>query len=149
MGLVTGLIIGVITLLISAREGQHGVPILVLMFASTGLAASGIVALYFVPAHVPTGSLRRAAVATAAIAPLVGLMALFAMQDACPLYVTRGSGFCHYNEDVLGGWTAAAAVIISLDLLVIALLLWITAIRASHADLDAARNEDLFVRPRM
>jgi hypothetical protein len=131
------LIIGVITFVISSREGPHGVPLLVLMLASIGMAASGCVAVYFVPAHAPAASLRRAAAATAATAPIVGLLALFSLQDACPLYVTRGSGFCHYDEDVLGGWTAAAAAIISLDLLVIALLLWITAVRASHSDSGA------------
>ena len=138
VGLATALTIGVITFLVSSHEGPRGVPLLVLMSASVGLTGSGLLAVLLLPAHAPARSLRRAAAMIVATAPLVVLASLTSMQHACPLYVGRGSGFCNYdNQDQLGGWTAAAAVIVGLDLLVIALLVWITAARSAHSDIDS------------
>lgn len=145
IGLVTALTIGVITFLVSSHTGPHGVPLLVLMSASVGLAGSGLLAVLMLPSHTPARSLRRAAAVFLASAPLIGLVALLSIQHACPLYVMRGSGFCHYDEDVLGGWTAAAAVIIGLDMLLIALLLWITAKRSAHSDIGSGEHSGILV----
>ncbi|HVQ87420.1 MAG TPA: hypothetical protein VMT88_04470, partial [Actinomycetes bacterium] len=92
VGLATALTIGVVTFIISSHEGPQGVPLLVLMSASVGLAGSGLTAAFLLPANAAAGTLRRAAAATAASAPFVGLVILFSTQHACPLYVGRGSG---------------------------------------------------------
>ncbi|MFZ0322863.1 MAG: hypothetical protein WAN48_01900 [Actinomycetes bacterium] len=136
VGLGTALTIGVITFLIGLRDGPHGVPLLVLMSASVGFAGSGLLAVLLLPTQTAARSLRRAAVVILASSPLIGLLALMSMQHACPLYVGRGSGFCNYGtQDQLGGWTAAAAIIVALDMLVIALLVWITAARSAQSDI--------------
>jgi hypothetical protein len=145
VGLATALTIGAITFIISSHEGPQGVPLLVLMAASVGLAGAGLTSALLLPAQVTTETLRRAAAATAATAPIMGLVVLLSIQHACPLYVGRGSGFCNYdNQDQLGGWTAAAAVIIGLDMLLIALLLWITAMRSSQSDLHPGEHAGVF-----
>jgi len=141
VGLATALTIGVITFIISSHESPRGVPLLVLMSASVGLAGAGLTAAFLLPAHAPAGPLLRTAAVTAASAPLVGYLALISIQHACPLYVGRGSGFCNYdNRDQLGGWSAAALVIIGLDMLLIALLVWITAKRSAHSDTDSGHR---------
>ena len=146
VGLVTALTVGVITFLISSHEGPQGVPLVVLMAASVGLAGSGLLAAFLMPADAPAGPLRRAAAATAVSAPVVGAMALISIQDACPLYVGRGAGFCNYDhQDQLGGWSAAAVLIIGLDILLVALLLWIAAKRSAPSDIDSGQRIGIFV----
>ena len=146
IGLATALTIGFITFLIGSHEGPQAVPLLVLMSASVGLAGSGLTAAFLLPAHAAAGPLLRAAVAAAVSAPIMGLLVLFLTQHACPPYVGRGSGFCnYYNQDQLGGWTAAAAVVIGLDLLLIALLLWITAMRSAQSDSHSGEHAGMLV----
>jgi hypothetical protein len=64
----------------------------------------------------------------------VGLAALISIQHACPLYVTKGAGACYYEHDVLGGWSAAAAILIALDTALIGVLLMISDWRTNRAE---------------
>jgi hypothetical protein len=54
----------------------------------------------------------------------------FAVTDACPLYVGRGSGYCRYSVDVMGGWATTVAVLVALDMLCVAFLLGVTGWQA-------------------
>ena len=123
----TGLTTGVLTFFFASRDGLHGVPLVVMMWASVALTVSGLIARCFFRAHAPVKTLRCTAAAVLAVAPFVGVLALLSLQHACPLSVTRGSDYCFYDQDHLGGWSAAVGRITSLDLIVIAFLIWLSA----------------------
>ena len=127
VGLTAGLVAGLIAFFISSADGPRGVPQDVVAWASVALAVCGLVALFFFPAHGNATSLRRVAVVLVLCAPLLILLSLLSLQHACPLYVGRRSGFCYYQDDVLGGWSAAAAVAIGFDVLIIAVLVGVSA----------------------
>jgi hypothetical protein len=114
--------------------------------ASVCLTVSGLIALCFFRPYSPVRTLRRTAAAIAVSAPVVGLLALLSLQHACPLYVTRGSAYCYYGDDVLGGWSATAALMLSFDLLVIGFLIWLSA-RQSESDGYRDDIVDEFARP--
>jgi Kef-type K+ transport system membrane component KefB len=145
VALTTGFTTGVLTFFLTSRDDPHGVPLAVVMSASAALTVSGLFALAFFRVYSPARTLRRAAAVIVACAPVVGLLALLSLQHACPLYVTRGAAYCYYDDDVLGGWSAAVAIIISLDLLVIAFLVWLSA-RQSEGDDVTDQSADEFAR---
>lgn len=134
VALVTGVFTGVVTGWIASADSPHGVPLVVLVSASSATVTSGFVSLWLLPKGGRGMSLRPAALGTLIAAPLVGLAALASIQHACPLYVTRGAGACYYADDVLGGWSAAAAVVITLDMVLIAVLLLVSDWRSNRAE---------------
>jgi len=147
VGLAGLLVAGSLAFFISAADGRRGVIEHVVIYASAGLAMGGLLGLAFLRARGPVAPLRIAAIIVAASAPVTGLVALVSLQHACPLYVTRGSGYCYHTHDVLGGWTAGAAIALTLDLLVVAFLLAISARQSRLAIEDAALLRPLSARP--
>ena len=136
VALVTGWTSGLIAFLIASAHGPRNVPLVVLMVASVGLTMSGLLYLMLQPRLESAASVRRAGLIVLAAAPVAGLAVLLSVQHACPLYVTQGAGYCYYVDDVLGGWSSAAAVIVSLNLLVVGGLLLLTErgrVRAAEA----------------
>lgn len=105
----------------------------VVLGASGGLPEIGLLGLVFLPGRAPAARSWRATTVAAVCAPLVGLVVLFSVTDACPLYVTRGSGYCYYYFDMLGGWAASVAIAVGLDVLGIAFLLGVSAWQARLA----------------
>ena len=51
---------------------------------------------------------------------------LLAIQRACPLYVTRGAGLCHYSADLMGGWAAGVTFLFGVDMVILAALLFLS-----------------------
>lgn len=134
IALGTGVVTGVVTVWIASVDSPRGVPLVALVSASGAMVTSGFISLWLLPKGGSGRSLRAAALWTVVAAPLVGLGALVSIQHACPLYVTKGAGACYYQHDVLGGWSAAAAVVIALDTAFIAVLLMVSAWRTDRAD---------------
>jgi len=141
IGLAGGLITGLIAFVISSADGRRGVPQDVVVWASIGLVLYGLVALFVLPAPAPAASWRRFGAVIVLCAPLLGLVTVSALQHACPLYVGRGSGFCFYYADVLGGWTAGAAIALSIDLLFVAFLIGVSAVRYRRSSSDLPHRE--------
>jgi uncharacterized membrane protein YjfL (UPF0719 family) len=130
LGLAGGALVGLVGFVASSADGPRGVPQDVGVWASLGLAVFGLLGLVFLPSRPPSTALWRATIAVAIAAPFVGVASGFLMTSACPLYVTRGAGYCFYDVDLLGGWASAVAVMIGGDLLGIAFLLGISAWQA-------------------
>ncbi len=70
--------------------------------------------------------MRRDALWLVVLTPFAAAALLQAILDACPLYVTRGSGLCYYDFDLLGGWAAGVAFLFVADMLILAGLLWLS-----------------------
>ena len=134
VALVTAVVTGVVTVWIASADSPHGVPLVGLVSASGAMVTSGFVSLWLLPKGGRATCLRPAGLGTLVAAPLVGLAALVSIQHACPLYVTQGAGACYYSDDVLGGWSAAAAVVITLDMILIAVLLLVSDRRLNGAE---------------
>jgi uncharacterized membrane protein YjfL (UPF0719 family) len=130
LGLVGGALVGLVGFVASSADGPRGVPQEVGVWASLGLAVFGLLGLVFLPGRPPSRPLWWATAAVALAAPLIGVAGGFLMTAACPLYVTRGAGYCHYDIDLLGGWASAVGAMIGGDLLGIAFLLGVSAWQA-------------------
>jgi len=125
--LFAGVTWGFIGYAVSIDHGRRGVPADVATWASCALLVGGVLGLVVAPARGSRRSLRRAAGIVLAVAPVAVAVLLLLLRDACPLYVTRGSGFCYYDFDVLGGWTTGVAALFVVDLIVIATVLLLSA----------------------
>ena len=143
IGLVTGVFTGGAALWIASTDSPHGAPMVALASASAAMATSGFLALWFLPASTKDHKVFRVGVVVLLVAPLAGLATLLAVQDACPLYVMRGAGVCFYEYDVLGGWSSAAALTMTLDVIVVAALLLVTDRRARGAEADVQGERHL------
>ena len=130
VGLIGGLLAAVVGFLVAASDGPHGVPQEVGIWASLGLAIFGLLGLVLLPGRPPARVLWRATLIVALLAPFAAAVLRFAVGAACPLYVTRGAGYCFYDVDLLGGWAAAVTVMLAGDLLGIAFLLGVSAWQA-------------------
>jgi hypothetical protein len=134
LGLVGGLLASVVGFAVAASDGRHGVPQEVGIWTSCGLAVFGLLGLIVLPGRPPARPLWRATLTVALIAPFAAATLRFAVGAACPLYVTRGAGYCFYDVDLLGGWAAAVTVMLAGDLLGIAFLLGVSAWQARQLE---------------
>jgi len=134
LGLVGGALVGLVGFVASSADGPRGVPQEVGIWASLGLAVFGLLGLVILPGRPPSSTLWRATAAVAIAAPLVGVGGGFLMTAACPLYVTRGAGYCFYDVDLLGGWASAVGTMIGGDLLGIAFLFGVSAWQAREVE---------------
>jgi hypothetical protein len=62
--------------------------------------------------------------------PFGAALLVLAIQQACPLYVMRGSGYCFYEVDVLGAWASYVTFLFIVDVLVVVALLLISGKQA-------------------
>lgn len=147
LGLAGGLLAGVLGFFVSSADGPKLVPAEVVIWASCGLGAFGLIGLLVLPGHPPAAPLRHAAVAVALAAPFVAVALGSLLVEACPLYVTRGAGYCFYDFDMLGGW--AAGVAIGLDLLSIAFLLGVSAWQARKTGTSCRAPEQILAGARI
>lgn len=136
LGLAGGMFAGVIGFLVAGSDGPRNVPQEVGIWASLGLAAFGLLGLLVFAGRPGARPLWRATWIVVLAAPLAAAALRFAVGAVCPLYVTRGAGYCYYDVDLLGGWAAAVTVMLAGDLLGIAFLLGVSALRARHAGRD-------------
>jgi len=134
LGLIGALIAAVVGFAVAGSDGPHGVPQEVGIWASLGLAVFGLLGLIALPGRPPARPQWRATVTTALIAPFAAATLRFAVGAACPLYVTKGAGYCFYDVDLLGGWAAAVTVMLAGDLLGIAFLLGVSAWHARRTE---------------
>jgi len=132
IALFAGIAGGFIGYAVSIEHGRRGVPADVAMWASCALLVGGVLGLFVAPARGSRRSLRRAAWIVLGAAPAAAAVLLLLLRDACPLYVTQGSGFCYYDVDVLGGWSSGVAALFVIDLIVIATLLLLSARRVAE-----------------
>ncbi len=130
LGLAAAVVVGVTAFFVGSNNGHRGVPQDVALWASGALAFFGLLGLIFLPGRAPAAPLWRATAVTAICVPLVGVAVRFAVTDACPLYVARGSGHCFYDIDLMGGWAAAVAAAIGLDVLGVAFLVGVSVWQA-------------------
>jgi uncharacterized membrane protein len=56
------------------------------------------------------------------------------VQQACPLYVTRGSGYCFYDFDMLGAWASGVAFLAGIDALVLMTLFLVSGRQAKRGE---------------
>jgi hypothetical protein len=140
LGLVGALIAAVVGFAVAGTTGPHGVPQAVGIWASLGLAIFGLFGLLVLRGRPPARQLWRATVTVALIAPFAAATLRLAVGAACPLYVTKGAGYCFYDVDLLGGWAAAVTVMLAGDLLGIAFLLGVSAWQARRAERAAAAH---------
>jgi hypothetical protein len=105
VGLIAG---GVAGFVVEAVDGPAGVPAAVAVWASAGLGIGGLIGLFVARGRGSARSARRAALWTVAVAPFAAAALTFALQAACPLYVSgKESSYCNYRQvDVLGAWVA-------------------------------------------
>lgn len=127
LALVVGLTAGIVAFFVGRANGPRGVPALVSEVTSVGIVVGGSLGLLFGRRrHSGEWPMRRDALWLVVLTPFAAAALLQAILDACPLYVTRGSGFCYYDFDLLGGWAAGVVFLFVADMLILAGLLWLS-----------------------
>jgi hypothetical protein len=117
---------GTVAFFASSAHHGHGVPHHVGLWASIGLWVGWVFGLFVMRRRPPSRPLWRVALTCLALAPFGAALLLLSVQRACPLYVTRGAGYCFYGDDVLGGWAAGVTFLFILDMVAIAAMLLAT-----------------------
>jgi hypothetical protein len=130
LALIAAVIAGVIGFFPSSLDGPERVPQDVVVWASCALALFGLVGLLFLPGRGAPPPTWRAVVAVVVCAPLLATVVHLAITDACPLYVGRGSGYCRYTVDLMGGWATTVSALVALDTVCVAFLLGVTGWQA-------------------
>jgi hypothetical protein len=137
IAIAAGLAAGAATYAFVIGGGPHGVPAAVSEGFSVGIVVGSVVGLVVTRRREPgTWPMRRDAVWLLALTPFAAAALLLAVQEACPLYVTRGAGLCFYDFDLLGGWAAGVAFLFVIDMLLLVGVLWLSPgrRRAAHAE---------------
>ena len=126
VALVVGLAGGVVVYALARADGPRGVPAAVAEGFSVGVVLGALLGLALTRRR-PRGTwpMRRDALWVLAATPLAAAALLLAIQEACPLYVTRGAGLCYYDIDLMGGWAAGVAFLFVVDIGILAALLWL------------------------
>ena len=127
VALVAAVVAGAVSYRLAWADGPRGVPKAVADAFSVGLVVGGVIGKVFTRRRRP-GSWEWPAIRTAlwllAATPFLAVVLLLAIQGACPLYVTHGSGMCFYDVDVMGGWSSQVTFLFVLDMLIVVCLLW-------------------------
>jgi hypothetical protein len=134
IGLIGALGAGVVAFFVAAADGRHGVLAVVASTASAGLVVGGTIGAVVTRGQPPSSTLWRSAVACAVLALFGAALTFFALQQACPLYVTRGAGFCFYDFDMLGAWASGVTFLFIVDVLVVVALLLISGLQAKRRE---------------
>jgi hypothetical protein len=142
IALACGVVVGTVAFFVSATRGPRGLPQDVGVWASVGLWIGGTIGLVLTRGRRGSGPLWRIALTCLILTPFGATLLLLAVQQACPLYVMRGAGYCFYADDVLGGWAGGVTVLFILDsLAIVGLMLlagWQTKRREAPSPEDAA-----------
>jgi hypothetical protein len=134
IGLVGGVVAGIFGFFVSAADGPGGVPADVARWASAGLLVAGSAGAATTKGRPPSSFLWHAAVACLVAAPFGALLIFLLVQQACPLYVTRGSGYCFYDFDMLGAWASGVAFLAGIDALVLMTLFLVSGRQAKRGE---------------
>jgi hypothetical protein len=134
IGLVGAAIVGIIVFFVSAAHGPRGVPQDVGVWASLGLWIGGAIGVLATRGRPPSATLWHVAVACLVLAPFGAALLVLAIQQAYPLYVMQGSGYCFYEVDVLGAWASYVTLLFIVDVLVIVDLLLISGKQAKKEE---------------
>jgi hypothetical protein len=108
-------------------DGPRGVPFTVARWAWVALLAGGLIGLVATRPHASRQTLRRIAIGLTASAPVVAVAVGLLLVEACPLYVTTGSGLCFHDLDLMGGWITGVAILVGSDLLTVGAIVAIAA----------------------
>jgi hypothetical protein len=126
IALVLAVAAGVGSYVVARADGPRGVPAHVAEAFSVGLVVGGLVGLVATRRRrAGEWPMRRDALWLLAAMPFAAAAFLLAIQSACPLYVTQGSGLCFYDIDVLGGWASEVTFLFVVDAMIVAGLLWV------------------------
>ncbi len=106
-------------------------------WASLGLVAAGTVGSLTMTGKPPASFLLHAAVGCSIALPFGALLLVLLIQQACPLYVMRGAGYCFYDVDVLGAWAAEVAFIFCADVLLVLVLLLVARQQAKRGEISS------------
>ena len=117
----------------AAADGPRNVPAETMITASAGMGVAGLVGLLLTRGRPPARSLRRAAVGVLLASPFAAAFLSFSLLSACPLYVTRGAGYCFYDFDLLGGWVTGVVGLFGIDMVFLAAVLLVSARQARTA----------------
>jgi hypothetical protein len=134
VALASGLAGGLAAYVLARADGPRGVPAVVAEGVSVGVAVGGLLGLALTRRRMRGAwPMRRDALWLLAATPFAAAALLLAIQDACPLYVTRGAGLCYYDVDLMGGWAAGVAFLFVVDIGILAALLWLAPGSATAA----------------
>jgi len=133
LALASAVVAGTIAFFVSSAEGPHGVPRDVGVWASISLGIGGTIGLIVTRPRPSATPLWHGAVACIVLSPFGASLVFLSVAEACPLYVTRGAGYCFYDFDMLGGWAAGLAILFVVDVVVVATLLLISGWDAKAA----------------
>ncbi|MEO8476768.1 MAG: hypothetical protein ABI572_06915 [Actinomycetota bacterium] len=126
VALVVGLAAAVVTYVVVRADGPRGVPAAAAEGFSVGIVVGGLLGLALTRRRARgTWPMRRDALWLLVATPFAAAALLLSVQEACPLYVTRGAGLCYYDVDLMGGWAAGVAFLFVVDMGILAGLLWL------------------------
>jgi hypothetical protein len=136
IALVGAAVAGTVAFFVSAAHDRHGAPQDVGVWASVGLWVGWVFGLFVMRRRPPSRPLWRVALTCLVLAPFGAALLLLSVQQACPLYVTRGAGYCFYDADVLGGWAAGVTFLFIVDMVAIAAMLLATGRAVKEQNID-------------
>jgi hypothetical protein len=139
---------GIYGFFISAAHGPKGVPAETVGWATMGLVAGGLIGLVVTRGKPPSSFLWHTAVGCLIGLPFGALLLFLLIDEACPLYVTRGAGYCFYDFDMLGAWATEVTFFLSLDVLVVIALLLVSG-RQAKRDESIKLGDDEWSRTRI
>ncbi|MGE5227071.1 MAG: hypothetical protein ACM3OO_09385 [Planctomycetaceae bacterium] len=126
VALIAAVAAGIASYVVARADGPRGVPAHVAEAFSVGLVIGGLLGLVATRRRRPgEWPMRRDALWLLAATPFAASAFLLAIQSACPLYVTKGSGLCFYDVDVLGGWASEVTLLFVVDAVIVAGILWL------------------------
>jgi hypothetical protein len=125
---------GTVAFFVSAAHDRHGVPQDVAVWASFGLCAAGAMGLVFTRGRPPSSFLWRTTLACLAVAPFGAALLFLSVTRACPLYVTRGAGYCFYDFDMLGAWASGVTFLFVGDMIAVTALLLVSGVQARRRE---------------
>lgn len=122
LALFGAVVLGTTGFFLGSADGPRGVPAEVVGWASLGLVVAGAVGSLTMMGKPPASVLTHAAVGCPVALPFGALLLILLIQQACPLYVMRGAGYCVYDVDVLGAWASEVTFFFCADVLLVVVL---------------------------